>query len=149
MNNVWNKLLGPNEKVEYEFSIGKRYRILWLVVWCIIALPFVFGGMLKSGLFIIAIAAFYTLFYQTASNAYAFTNRRVLIHRGWLSTSSMSIDYDKITDIRVEQSFVDKLISKTGTLSINTAGSIGVEVVLKNITDPYEVKKRLDSIRHH
>jgi uncharacterized membrane protein YdbT with pleckstrin-like domain len=81
------------------------------------------------------------------ANAYAFTNRRVLIHRGWLSTHLLSIDYLKITDVSVREPLMDRLLTKSGHLSINTAGTSRTEVVLKNIDHPYETKKQLDKVR--
>jgi uncharacterized membrane protein YdbT with pleckstrin-like domain len=71
----------------------------------------------------------------------------VLIHKGWLSTRLVSVDYDKITDIEVVQPFLEKLIFKTGGLAINTAGTGGREIVLNHIENPFEIKKKLEDIK--
>ena len=78
------------------------------------------------------------------ANAYALTDRRMLVHKGWLSTSTISIEYKNITDITVDEPFLERLITKTGSLSVNTAGSGIKEVVLRHITTPYEVRKKID-----
>lgn len=142
---IWQKTLSSNEKVEFEFSIGDRYRKFGLIIWAIISLPFLFASGI--GIFIFLIALFYYGFYLKAANAYAFTNKRVLIHRGWLSTNTISIDYSKITDVHVQEPFLDKIITHTGNLAINTAGTTFHEVILKHIKSPYEVKKQLDSLK--
>jgi hypothetical protein len=44
-NKIWKKVLGENEKVEYEFSIGERYANVGMIVWSSISLLFllIFG----------------------------------------------------------------------------------------------------------
>lgn len=142
---IWDKTLSDNEKVEFEFSIGKRYIKAWLIIWGVISFPFLFAfGM---GIIIFLIALFYYGYYLKVSNVYAFTNKRVLIHRGWLSTHTTSIDYNKITDVHIREPFFDRVITHTGGIAINTAGSGGLEVILRNIESPYEIKKQLDKLK--
>lgn len=143
--NVWDKTLSEGERVEYEFSIGKQYIKVFLIMWGIISIPFLFA--MGLGILTFLIALFYYGFYLKASNAYAFTNKRVLIHKGWLSTHTTSVDYARITDIQVKEPFIDRLLTKTGHLTINTAGSSASEIVLLNISTPYDVKKKLNKIR--
>lgn len=143
--NVWSKVLRDDEKVEYEFSIGNKYRMLGLGISVFIGLLFLLAG--GFGVVIILLGVFYYGFYLKAANAYAFTDKRVLIHRGWLSTRTTSIEYSKITDSHVQEPFLERLITKTGNLAINTAGSTGTEVVLRHITAPYEARKMLDQAR--
>lgn len=69
------------------------------------------------------------------------------MHKGWLSTHLISIDYDKITDIRISEPILDRLITKTGNLVIETAGTGLHGVVLIHLEKPYEIKKKLDEIR--
>ena len=64
---------------------------------------------------------------------------------GWLSTSLRSIDYSKITDSSVEEPFIDRVLTKTGYLVIKTASTDAV--IFKSINEPYEIKKRLDSLK--
>ncbi len=142
---IWNKTLGSDEKVEYEFSIGSRYIKFGLIVWGIISLPFLFAA--GFGILIFLIALFYYGFYLKVANAYAFTNKRVLIHRGWLSTHTTSIDYSKITDVHIQEPFFDRIITHTGHIAINTAGTTLHEVILKHIESPYEIKKKLDALK--
>jgi len=142
---IWNKTLSSDEKVEYEFSIGNRYIKFGLIIWGIISLPFLFAS--GFGIIIFLIALFYYGFYLKVANAYAFTNKRVLIHRGWLSTHTTSIDYSKITDVYIQEPFFDRIITHTGHIAVNTAGTTLHEVILKHVESPYEVKKKLDALK--
>jgi len=160
---IWDKILSPGEEIKFEFSLGKKYlnyiRYGWIgfgVLFLIFGLifsgsPSLFGKIFSSilifaGIILFLIGFFWT-WYLKRSNNFAFTQKRILILRGWLSTQLISIDYDKITDIKVEQSFFEKLAFNTGSLIIDTAGTNLPEVILINIEDPYETKKKLDEIR--
>lgn len=150
---IWNKVLAQGEEVKYEFSIGQKYLnlFMWLVGgffgFCGLINIFISAPMGIVFFVISGIAIFYYKVYVPKSNAYAFTNKRVMIHKGWLSTAVTSINYDKITDIVVSEAFFDRIWSKTGTIKISTAGSNGTEVVLKHIENPYKVKIELDNLR--
>jgi membrane protein YdbS with pleckstrin-like domain len=140
---VWQKILSKDEVVKEEFSISNSYikfcGILWSILYAIFTI-FLFGlGAL--------IPIFYYFFYLKRANIYAFTNKRVLIHKGWLSTNLTSVDYSKITDIYVSEDWIQKLLTKSGTIKVNTAGSGGEEVVFKNVANPYKLKKLLDELK--
>lgn len=155
---VWDKVLNSKEKVEFEFSISERYCKISFWVFSIISLFFLFPILLLifSNSKIIAFVLFALLivffwfvfiFYTKVSNVFSFTNKRILIHRGWLNTKIISVDYDKITDVIIIQPFIEKLLFKTGEMKINTAGTGSHEIVLRHISEPYEIKKKLDLIR--
>lgn len=141
-DNIWQKTLSKDEKVEYEFSIGDRYIKFCLIMWGIISVLLTFVGLITF-----PIAFFYFYFYLRKANIYAFTNKRVLIHRGWLSTHMVSVDYSRITDIHVTEGFFERVITHTGSLAIITAGSTSDQIILKKVNAPYELKKKLDLLR--
>lgn len=147
---IWEKVLSTDEKVEFEFSIGSRYINFYLIIWAIVILPFLFiksVGLSIQFVIVFLFVLFYYGFYLKMANAYALTNKRVLVHKGWLSTKLISIDYSKITDIKVREPFLSRVITSTGQLLINTAGTNLHEVILNHIETPYEVKKRLDFLK--
>lgn len=152
---IWRKVLNEGEEPRYEFSMGNKYRwfgvTAWVIISAILFLPVIFSVSVGLGLWcfilINALTLFYFRFYARIANAYAFTNRRIIIHRGWLSTQTISVDYDKITDTTVIEPFFERIISATGGLAINTAGTSGQEIILLHIDKPYEVKKMLDQLR--
>jgi len=142
---IWAKVLSSDEETKYEFGISGNYIRFVLIIWGIISVPFL--PAMGLGIIIFLIAYFYYAFYLRASNAYAFTNKRVLIHNGWLATSLKSIDYSKITDMKIDEGFFERIFYKTGSITINTAGTGVAEVILRHIDRPYEVKKQLEKIK--
>jgi len=138
---TWNKVLGSEERVEYEFSLSPQYLNVNLGWWFIVGLLTVW--IYGLGVLIFAAALFYFGFYLRWANHFAITNKRILIHRGWLSTSMTSVDFSQITDIEAHQSFSERILYKSGKLLVNTAGSAAHEVVLVNIGNPYAVKQKL------
>ena len=143
---IWSKVLREDEKVDYEFSVGRRYRMLGIILTILFGFPLLFIASIL-GVVIILVGIFYFSHYVRVANAYVLTDRRVLVHTGWLSTNTISIEYKNITDVTVDEPFLERLITKTGNLSINTAGSGIKEVSLRHITTPYEVRKRIDKYK--
>ncbi|KPJ71317.1 hypothetical protein AMJ50_02365 [Parcubacteria bacterium DG_74_3] len=141
---IWQRILSPEEKIKFEFSLGKRYIAIARNFWIVLGIPLLF--LYRIGIVFI-ITGFLWGWYLRRANNYAFTNKRVLVLKGWLSTNLISVDYSKITDVRIEEPFFERLFFKTGKLVINTAGTDLPEIQLINIENPYEVKKKLDSAR--
>lgn len=160
---IWKKILGPEEKIEIEFTLGKRYLDAIQYGWFFFSLfcfllssfflknPYFIFQFLSKILFIATffslLNSFFLPWYLRRSNNVAFTTRKILIVRGWLSTKLISIDFDQITDIKVEQNFFEKIAFDTGNLIINTAGTPFPEVTIYHIEDPYKIKVKLDEIR--
>jgi len=135
----------PGEKVVTEFTLGRRYILILQISAGVLGLFFISFSFFVAVIFFLSIPVIG--WYLRKSNAYCLSDKRILIHRGWLSTHLISIDYNKITDVSVKEPFFERLILKTGNLSVNTAGTGTQEVILTHIESPYEIKKRLDSIR--
>lgn len=151
---IWEKTLAADEKVDYEFSLSDQYRLfnffMRIIIGFILSAILYFASIWLSVSFFVVIVlclSFYYIFYLKVSNAFAFTNERVLIHRGWLSTYTISIDYPKITDITIVEPFFERILMGSGDLHIDTAGTPHQEIVLRHISSPYEVKKKLEEIR--
>lgn len=142
---IWQKTLAIDEKVIYEFSVGDGYIKYCLIIWGVISLVgLLFMGI---GILIFLFSLFYYLFYIKIANVYAFTNKRVLIHLGWLSTHTISVDYSKITDVHIHELFWERILAHTGNISIITAGTTSDQIRLRHINTPYEVKKKLDELK--
>ncbi len=141
---IWNKALGAGETIEVEFTLSSRYLYFNLIFWMVIGLVLV--PLWGIGIIIFAIALFYFGFLLRRSNMFAFTNKRILIHRGWLSTSMTSVNYSQITDVEVRQGLAERLLYRSGTLLINTAGSSAYEVTITNVENPYGLKQKLSEL---
>lgn len=144
---IWQKVLNKDEEVKYSFSVSDRYARTILITWVILWIFFALTGLGFIMIFVLFYVIFYYGFYIKKANAYAFTNKRVVAHVGFLSTRLISLNYSSITDVYVGQTFFGKLLTNTGYIAFNTPGSSKVELILKNIDNPYEVKKKLDELR--
>lgn len=142
---LWDKILNKEEVVKYSFSIGNGYIIFNLIFWGILSLVLIF--LTKLGILVFLFTIFYFGFYLRIANYYAFTNKRIIIRTGWLTTQTTSIDYSKITDIHVREPFLERIITNSGSLAVNTAGSSNLEVFLNHVERPWAIKKILDDIR--
>ena len=136
---IWKKVLNNDEKVEYEFTVSTTYVVVAGIISILFSLVFI-GISMNAGIFVFALVVFYWFYYKKNANAYAFTDKRVVIHKGLWSTKTISINYEKITDLEVKDAF------GLGNLIINTAGKPISEGVLLNISNPYEIKKKLTDL---
>ena len=161
---IWNKVLSSGEEIKYEFGISDQYirmsliflGIFSAVILIFLVIAFTQGSSNKTAEFVLLVLMFaipilaiyfYNGFYLRRANAYAFTNKRVLVHEGWLSTSLNSIDYGKITEIEINEGFFERTFFKTGSMTITTAAQGLYPVILSHIDQPYEIKKQLEKIK--
>ena len=77
------------------------------------------------------------------------TDKRIIVKKGWLSNRTISIDYGNITDITVHENFIYRLLTCSGDMIINTAGTDKAEVVLQHIDNPHEVKNIIDELKNN
>lgn len=156
--NIWANILDEGEEIKWEFSVGKKYRLLQGLRIVIPGILIIFAGllgMLFSSIFtILAVVGvlltalgWFDYWYLKKANNFAFTNKRILCRRGWLGTRLTVVGYKKITHVVIVQSFWDKFITNTGYLKIDTAGISGTEIVFSHIEDPYLVRKKMEELR--
>lgn len=110
---------------------GSEVWLLLIMVFLLVVIP--------------GVTLFYT-FYLKISNEFALTDERIIAKKGWIEISTKTVRYDRITDIKLDQSVLERII-KSGTLSISTAGSDGYEIVLPYAHQPYELKKMIEDAR--
>jgi uncharacterized membrane protein YdbT with pleckstrin-like domain len=177
MSQSIKKTIHKDEEVKKYFSICGRYIKLkitalllkWLLIFIAVSivlyLVFLFSPINETSgkkfpiknvlifvslfffLIVVPFIIFFNNFYLRISNEFVFTDKRIIVKKGWIETKVKTIYYDRITDISVSQSFLDRLI-KTGTLSISTAGSDGYEAIINHIRKPYEVKNVLYEVKN-
>ena len=85
---------------------------------------------------------------QYRRTVYAITDRRILIREGAFSAEFASIDFGRITEVRVSQGVLDGALG-LGTLSIYVGGSLKDRTnheSFSSIHDPYQVCKKLTEI---
>ena len=69
------------------------------------------------------------------STEYSITPAGMVKTRGILSKDVVTIPFDKITDIRLKKSFVERILG-IGNIYIDTAGENGIEMVLRGVPNP-------------
>lgn len=80
------------------------------------------------------------------ANRYLLTTRRVVIKKGIFSVKVSATLFDKITHLEVDQSFIDRLLLHHGTIHISTAGLNKMEIILKYVDYPMELKNLLERL---
>jgi len=148
--NIWKKVLISGEQVRYEFSVSKAYNMACMILGCVGGIAIVFTSAYAVGVLVVLSSIFYFGWLARKSNAYAFTDKKVVIYRGWISSELLEIEYDEITEVLVTQNVIERM-TNSGDLVINTAGgdaeNIEDKQKIENIDDPFEAKKKLDEIR--
>ncbi|HLD25943.1 MAG TPA: PH domain-containing protein [Candidatus Andersenbacteria bacterium] len=147
----WRRFLLPDEQLIHAFGVGGAYVFVFWIAPMLATL--LLGGVvgianiLLGSMFLIATAGFllpilYLLFFIH----YAVTNKRVVVREGVLQKRYITVDMKSITDISVRESFLERLLTHTGTIGINTAGSPGIELRLKHVRHPFQFRE--DVYRH-
>lgn len=157
-NNVWANILEEGEEIKWEFSVGKKYRLLQSLKIVIPGILIIFAGLVSilfALYFIILVVigisltafGWFDYWYLKKANNFAFTNKRILCKRGWLGTRLIAVEYKKVTHVVVVQSFWDKFLTNTGYFKIDTAGISGTEIIFSHIEDPYFVRGKMEELR--
>ncbi len=104
------------------------------------------GYPLLIGLLVAIIAGLIKAVWTYNAHRYLLTTRRVIIKKGYFSVRLISALYDKITHIEVDQSLMDRIIMKHGTIIVNTAGSNKDELKIVYVDYPIEFKNMLERL---
>lgn len=141
----------------FQFSLSPKYLNYLFSFNLFLSILFAFLSLrinfffLKTLLFILSllflILAFFQRWYLKKSHQYFLTKKRIISVRGLLSREVISIDFAKITDIKVEENFWERIFFNSGKLIIETAGQEGPELILERVEDPFLIKRRIDEIQ--
>lgn len=109
---------------------------------------FYFGGIffVAAGLFffkiLILMGIFVFILGEVFRRAETFYLLKGGVERGYnlLSTSRKFIEYEKIQNIEVEQSFIENIFG-IGTLKFDTSGTDEIELSFYGVKDPYSIEK--------
>ena len=145
---ICDKIVNKDEQIKYIFSVGYSFITLSMTFWSIVSIFFMFFEA-YVGIFTLIVAIFYHFYYLKIANVYILTDKRIIVKKGWLSNRTISIDYGNITDITVHENFIYRLLTCSGDMIINTAGTDKAEVVLQHIDNPHEVKNIIDELKNN
>lgn|SRR3989344_3280130 len=76
-------------------------------------------------------------------NTYYITDKRVIHEFTFLSRKISSCTYDKIQDIHLTQSLVERIVG-VGTVHINTAGTHFIEIRFRGVKEPVSIKRMIE-----
>lgn len=147
----WGKFLLPGERAIHTFGVSGAYIVLFWVVpflaMLLAAVVMMFVNVLLGALFIIpSLSLLLPAFYSQFFVHYAITDRRVMEREGVLHKRFVTVDLASITDVLIHEPFLERFITRTGTISVNTAGSPGSELTYRHVRRPFDVKQ--DIYRH-
>lgn len=157
---AFDKFLSEDEELVLATGFGKNYmrhKFVYFLLWpggISIALgsglaylfQFNLGVGLLLGILTASIWALILSIWHYHAHRYILTTRRVIIKKGLISVKLISALYDKITHIEVDQSIIDRLIMRHGTIIVNTAGGNKDEIKILNIDKPIQFKNMLERL---
>lgn len=126
--------LADGEEIIAVFGIGSLY--YWINFITLFILSFV----------VIGLPFLLRLMHLKHSLTYILTDRRVLLKDGIFSVKTTSVPYDKITHIKVRQTFINKISYDMGDITIHTAGPTPVEIDLIKVQAPMKVKNLIEEL---
>ena len=74
------------------------------------------------------------------------TNKRTIERRGILSRKTNEVVHDNIRNLQITQTFWNR-VWKVGQIGISSSGQDGIEILVKNLPRPHELRKTIDSYR--
>lgn len=164
------KVIKPN-KTRYVYLGGLAYTLLALIPILFMAIPIgmaiesfaeygtseplvielsVFGGLILLGI----ITTWVGLNMSYKKTFYAYTNKRILIRRGFIGVDYATLDFEMIGGLMVNVDFLDRLMKGSDNPGTITFGSSASPVIytrngrtaayaFRNIDHPYEVYRDL------
>lgn len=160
------KVIKPN-KTRYVYLGGLAYTLLALIFILIMAIPFgiAIGGLAEYGVpeeFVIALSVYGGLMLLAIITTwvglsmsykktfYAYTNKRILIRRGFIGVDYATLDFEMIGGLMVNVNFLDRLMKGSDNPGTITFGSSASPVIytrngrtaayaFRSIDHPYEV----------
>lgn len=148
--NLNRYLTSENECVIHQFGISLRFIIITLSLWTM-----GLGG-LSYGLqyldisnflerlpliILMLINVYYVLYFLTT--VYFVTNTKIYKRIGIGFMTVTSAKHTEIDDMKIKQSFLERILFNTGTLKFNTLGSDRYEIILPRVGEPFSLKRIL------
>ncbi len=107
--------------------------------------PLVGGLLIAAGVIAALVLVGWYIF--KFENRLEITNKRIIATRGILSRTTSEVPHEKIQNIQVTQSFVQRIM-KVGTIGISSAGQSDIEIVFPDAPNPYRVREVIDAYRN-
>ena len=82
----------------------------------------------------------------TVARSLWISNKRTIERRGLLSRSINEVMHDHVLNIQVRQSFIQRVFG-IGSIGISSAGQEGIEIFMKDLPRPDDIKRTIDLYR--
>ncbi|KKT92899.1 MAG: hypothetical protein UW94_C0011G0011 [Parcubacteria group bacterium GW2011_GWA2_45_14] len=92
---------------------------------------------------IVAVSVYLPILYRRYFVHYAITDRRVMTREGLLHKTFVTADLPSVTDVTIDESFLERVLTGTGIVGINTAGSNRVELHFDHVKRPFALRKEI------
>ena len=112
-------------------------RKAWLSEWFLLIL-----GVFTIWIFGFGLVFFLLAFLRVYSTEYAITTKRFYCKYGLISRRVSETDLNKITDIHVSQTIIGRLLN-FGHIVVHTAGSNPRELIMREVSGPKSVDKKI------
>lgn len=83
---------------------------------------------------------------QSWTTTLIITTKRTTLRRGILSRSQREVLHDRVQDVQVQQSFLDRMLG-VGSLGLSTSSDEGVEITVADVPNVLHVRKVIDAYR--
>ena len=142
----WKRFLLPNENIIYMFGVSRSYIVIfWMVPAMALFALMIYLGLINIILgFLVALAVLsmsVPIIYLLYFVHYAVTDQRVMTREGILHKRFVTADLPSVTDITVNEVFFERLLTRTGDIGVNTAGSDFVELHFRHIKKPFIIRR--------
>jgi hypothetical protein len=74
------------------------------------------------------------------------SNKRSIRHEGIIKRHTTEVLHDHVRSVDINQSFMQRILG-VGVIGIDSAGQDGIEIEVRDIPNPYEVKRVIDQYR--
>ena len=101
-------------------------------------LVFILSMLVFSGL------AALSVWLNRLGNLLKVTDKRCILQQGILSRATSEVRHTDVRNVRVKQSFINRLLN-LGTLEVSTAAQSGIEITIKGIDEPHRIRHLIDS----
>jgi uncharacterized membrane protein YdbT with pleckstrin-like domain len=147
----WRKYLLPDERSIHTFGVSGLYiTMFWIVPMLLVFIAAgavaLFNPLLGLLLTIPALGLLIPTLYQLFFIHYAITDQRMMEREGIFHKRFITVDFGSVTDVFIHEPFLERLLTGTGTLGVNTAGGPRMELIFNHVRRPYKLR---NDIYHH
>jgi uncharacterized membrane protein YdbT with pleckstrin-like domain len=142
----WQRFLLPGERVIHTFGVSRVYLTMFflfpfLLFFALGMFALIIGQILGVLFLVASLGLLLPLMYMWFFVQYAITDNRVMSRVGIFTKQSVSVDLTAITDIHTFEPFWERLVSRSGTMGVNTAGGSRMELILTHVSKPDNLKQ--------